>query len=229
MKILVWDIPTRLFHWLLAGAFAVAYLAGEEHSLLPLHVFAGLLILVLVAFRLVWGVVGSRYARFTSFLFSPREALRYVLAIFKGHAQRFICHNPAGSWAIYGLILLGAAASVTGLITLLSGESFKEIHEVLANAMLVLVIVHIVGVVIESLVHKEHLAKSMVTGYKEGKPEDGIASPRYLAAAILVALVASAGGIFLSGYDATQKTLKLPFVSQPLDLSHKESGDHDEN
>lgn len=225
MKVLVWDIPTRLFHWLFAGAFAVAYLAGEEDSLLPLHVFAGLLILLLIAFRLAWGLIGSRYARFTSFLFSPLAAVRYAFEMVQGKARRFIGHNPAGSWAIYGLLLLGAASSVTGLMALLSGESFKEIHEVLANAMLLLVIAHIIGVVVGSVVHKEHLAKSMVNGHKEGNKEDGIRSPRYLGAVILLALVAGTGGIFLNGYDAARKTLKLPFISQPLNLAH-EHGEH---
>jgi cytochrome b len=226
MKILVWDIPTRLFHWLFAGSFVVAYLAGDEHALLPLHVFAGLLILVLIAFRLVWGLIGSRYARFTSFMFSPLAAMRYAFEMVRGKARHFIGHNPAGSWAIYALLLLGAASSITGLMTLLSGESFKDIHEVLANAMLVLVIAHIIGVVVGSVLHKEHLAKSMVNGYKEGNKEDGIRSPRYLGAVILLALAAGAGGIFLNGYDAAQRTLKLPFISQPLNLAHEEHGGH---
>lgn len=229
MKILVWDIPTRLFHWLFAGSFAVAYLVDEEHTLLPFHVFFGLLILVLIAFRLVWGLIGSRYAQFSSFLFSPLTAMRYLMEMAQGKARHFIGHNPAGSWAIYGLLLLGAAASITGLLTLLSGESYKEIHEVLSNAMLVLVIAHIIGVVVGSLLHKEHLAKSMVNGYKQGNAEDGIPSPRYLGAVILLALVAGTGVIFLNGYDAAQKTLKLPFISQPLNLAHEEHehGEHD--
>jgi len=229
MRILVWDIPTRLFHWLFAGAFAVAYIAGEEESLLPIHVFAGLLILVLIAFRLVWGLIGSRYAKFSSFLFNPLAAMRYLVEMVQGKARHFVGHNPAGSWAIYGLLLLGAAASITGLLTLLSGESYKEIHEVLVNAMLVLVIAHIIGVVAGSVIHKEHLAKSMVNGHKEGNAEDGIPSPRYLGAVVLLALVAVTGGIFLNGYDAAQKTLKLPFISQPLNLAQEEHehGGHD--
>lgn len=228
MKILVWDIPTRLFHWLFAVAFAVAYIVGEEESLMPVHVFAGLLILVLIAFRLAWGLLGSRYAQFSSFLFSPLAAIRYAIEMVRGKARHFVGHNPAGSWAIYGLLLLGAASSITGLMTLLSGESYKEIHEVLANAMLLLVIAHIIGVVVGSVVHKEHLAKSMVNGYKEGNAEDGIPSPRYLGAVILLVLVVGAGGIFLNGYDAAQKTLKLPFISQPLNLAHEEHehGEH---
>lgn len=212
MKILVWDLPTRLFHWLFAASFAVAYLTAEAESLFALHVFAGLLMLVLVGYRLVWGVIGSRYAKFSSFLYGPVAAARYVLDTVKGSAARHIGHNPAGSWAIYALLLLGAGAAITGLATLLTGEAYEEIHEALANGMLAVVIVHLIGVVVESFAHRENLARAMVNGRKEGNAEDGIHSPRHLAAALLLALVVTAGGIFLKGYDAAQQTLTLPFA-----------------
>lgn len=232
MKVLVWDIPTRLFHWLLAAAFAVAYITGETENLFPLHVFAGLLMLVLIAYRLVWGFMGSRYAKFSSFMYSPVAAGRYVLDVIKGSAKRFIGHNPAGSWAIYLLLLLGAGAAISGLMGLLGNENFEEIHEVLANGMLILVVVHLVGVLVESLAHKENLPRAMVTGQKDGSTEQGIASARPLGAVVLIALVAATGAVFLKGYDAAQQTLTLPFLSQPLDLSHEggeghEHGEHD--
>lgn len=233
MKILVWDLPTRLFHWLFAGSFVVAYVTGEAESLFPLHVFAGLLMLVLVAYRLVWGLVGSRYARFSSFLYGPAAALRYALATVSGKAEHHVGHNPAGSWAIYGLLLLGAGAAVAGLTTLLGGDSYKDIHEVLANGMLAVVIVHLVGVAVASFAHRENLPRAMVTGQKEGAAEQGISSPRYMAAAVLVALVLGSAGVFLKGYDSMQQTLTLPFVAKPLDLSGEGDGegrhDHDDD
>jgi cytochrome b len=226
VKILVWDLPTRLFHWAFAGSFVVAYLTGETESLFPLHVFAGLLILVLIAYRLVWGLIGSRYARFSSFLYSPAAAIRYGLATLSGKASRHVGHSPAGSWAIYGLLLLGAGAAVAGLTTLLAGESYKDIHEVLANGMLAVVAIHLVGVAVASLAHRENLPRAMVTGQKEGAAEQAIKSPRYAAAAILIALVVGSAGIFLKGYDSTRQTLTLPFVGQPLDLSGNEGEGH---
>jgi len=231
MKILVWDLPTRLFHWLFAGSFVVAYFTAESDSLFALHVFAGLLMLVLIAYRLVWGLVGSRYARFSSFLFSPAAAVRYAFAALKGQATRHIGHNPLGSWAIYAMILLGAGSAATGLATLLTGEVFKEVHEVLANGMLAVVVIHLIGVALASLVHKENLPRAMVNGHKEGPVEEGIRSPRYLAAALLVALVVASAGLFLKGYDSAQQTLVLPFVGKTLDLSGQEGGGegHDED
>mgnify|MGYP003471861413 CR=1 FL=1 len=101
MKILVWDLPTRLFHWLFAGAFAIAWLTSDSDSWLKLHVFAGYLMLGLLGFRLVWGFIGGRYARFASFRYGLKEGLTYLFQVLTGSAQRHIGHNPAGSWAVY--------------------------------------------------------------------------------------------------------------------------------
>lgn len=226
MKILVWDLPTRLFHWLFAGAFATAYLTAESETFFPLHVFAGLLMLVLVGFRLVWGLTGSRYARFSSFLFSPAAGAKYVFEVLKGKARRHIGHNPAGSWAIYALILLGAGAAASGLSLLFLGESFEDLHEALANAMMAVVVVHLVGVAVESLAHRENLPKAMVDGCKEGRAEDGIPSSRRFAGAVLLALVVSLGGVFLKGYDGAGQTLTLPLVGKTLSLASIEGEEH---
>lgn len=229
MKVLVWDIPTRLFHWLLAAAFAVAYITGESESQLVLHVFAGLMMAVLIIYRVVWGLMGSRYARFNSFLYSPVAAGRYVLDVLKGSAKRFIGHNPAGSWAIYLLLLLGVGTAISGLLHSLGNESLGEVHEVLANGMLLLVVVHLIGVLVESLVHKENLPRAMVTGQKDGTAADGIASARPVGAVVLIALLAATGAVLLNGYDAAKQTLQLPFLSQPIDLNHEGGEGHGEH
>lgn len=226
MKILVWDIPTRVFHWLFAGAFATAYLTAESETLFPVHVFSGLLMLVLVGFRLVWGLTGSRYARFSSFLFSPAAGAKYVFDVLKGKAQRHIGHNPAGSWAIYALLLLGAAASASGLSTLFIGESLKDLHEALVNAMMAVVAVHLAGVAVESWVHRENLAKAMVDGHKEGEIQYGIPSSRRLAGAVLLVLVLGLGGVFFQGYDDVRQTLTLPVVGKTISLAPPEGGGH---
>lgn len=226
MKILVWDIPTRLFHWLFAGSFAVAFLTSEVESLFALHVFAGLLMLALIAFRLVWGLIGSRYARFSSFPFNPVAAVRYGLEVVKGGARRYIGHNPAGSLAIYAMILLAPAIGASGLGTLLGGEAYREIHEGIAWGMLALVGIHLLGVLVESLAHRENLARAMVNGRKQGVSGDGIRSGRPFAAVALLTLVVAFAGVFVRGYDPTQDTVKLPFVGKQISLSHE--GGHGE-
>ncbi len=231
-KILVWDLPTRLFHWLLAAAFAAAWLTAESDTWLALHVFAGYLMLGLVAFRLLWGVIGSRYARFASFRFGPRAAMAYLQETLHGKAKRHIGHNPAGSWAIYGLLGLAVAAGLTGLLTLggeenhgpfaglLSyglGHAFKELHEGLASAMLALVGLHLAGVAVESLLHKENLAKAMVTGCKDGETTQAAASPRRFSAMALLALVLAGGAWQFKGYALeTPQQPYRPFVGPTL-------------
>jgi cytochrome b len=203
-RILIWDIPTRLFHWTLALSFAGAWLTSESDQWLGVHVFLGYLMLGLVVFRVVWGLVGTHYARFSSFWFSPKDALVYLRQISTGHAQRHVGHNPTGSVAIYLLLLFTVVVGVTGFFTLgaeeqqgviagwmgiVQGRIFKELHEVSAIVMLLLVLGHIAGVVIESVLHKENLARSMLTGTKLAPLGTPAVQPRTVIAVLMVVLI----------------------------------------
>jgi len=194
-KVKVWDMPVRVFHWILAVSFAGAYALSESERLRNVHVMLGYTVLGLLAFRLAWGFVGTRYARFRSFAYSPLAAVRHLRDEITGRAARYVGHNPAGSWAIYGLLLLGAATGVTGHLTFneVGGEAFEEVHEVLANAWLLLVVVHVIAVVLSSVVHRENLVRSMVTGDKPGTLDE--AAPRN-ARALGVTLVAAVLGFW---------------------------------
>ena len=178
---LIWDLPTRLFHWALVASFAVAWITAESDEWLAVHVFCGYLMLGLIGFRLVWGFVGSHFARFASFRFSPQQGIQYLKDVASGRAARFVGHNPTGSLAIYILLALSLVVGVAGILTLgaeeqqglaagwfsfAQGDLFKEVHEVAATLMLLVVGGHIAGVVVESVLHKENLARSMVTGLK---------------------------------------------------------------
>lgn len=167
-KILVWDLATRAFHWLLALSFAGAWLTAESERLRNVHVMLGYTMLGLVAFRLVWGLVGTRYARFRSFAYGPRAVLAYVKSLFTRSPQHYLGHNPAGSWAIYALLGLTVLAGATGYATYndVGGHAMEEVHEAMANGLLGLVMVHIAGVAASSLLHGENLVRSMITGYK---------------------------------------------------------------
>jgi len=167
-KIRVWDLPVRVFHWLLAGSFAVAYLVAESEQFRSLHVILGYTATGLILFRIFWAAVGSRFARFSSFVFSPAAVVGYLRSLAK-QPQHYIGHNPAGSYAIYGILVAGLATAVTGYMTLkeLGGESLEEAHEACANVWLGLVIVHIAGVFIGSWIHRENLVRAMITGYKQ--------------------------------------------------------------
>jgi cytochrome b len=165
----VWDLPVRVFHWLLAGCFAVAYLVAESERLRALHVNLGYMATGLILFRIIWGFVGSRFARFSSFLFSPGAAIGYLRSLAR-QPQHYLGHTPAGSYAIYAILLAGLATGVTGYMTLeeIGGESLEEVHEVCANVWLGLVIVHVAGVFVSSWIHRENLVRAMITGYKQG-------------------------------------------------------------
>ena len=204
-SLLIWDLPTRLFHWLFAVSFAGAYITAESDAWLGVHTGLGYLMLGLLAFRLVWGFAGGHYARFSNFLFSPKQAWRYLLETLENRAARHLGHNPAGSWAVYGLLVLGLIVGLTGVFAqggeeqqgaaaaLLSydlGHAIKEAHEVVATLMLLLVFGHIVGVVVESRLHRENLARSMVTGLKQG-PDDASASRPYRLIGALLLLSAA--------------------------------------
>lgn len=194
-RILVWDIPTRVFHWSLAASFIGAYVTSESERLAAIHIACGYTLLGLIAFRLVWGFVGSRYARFGEFVRGPAAVIDYVKSLVGGHARRYVGHNPAGAVAIVLLLVLGLATGASGYATYneLGGEWLEEVHEVCANAMLLLVIVHVLGVIVSSVLHRENLVRAMVTGRKEGSPDEGISRGNGFFALLLAAAVAAFG------------------------------------
>jgi len=196
-RILVWDLPVRLFHWLLVVSFAGAFVTAESERVRDLHVALGWTFAALLAFRLIWGVVGSRHARFRSFARGPRAVLAYLKSLLSGRPEHHVGHNPAGGWAIFALIALGILISASGWALVGgAGKWSEELHEGLANAMLALVFLHVGAVAVSSYLHRENLAAAMVTGYKTGRPADAIRSTRWIAAVALVAAVA----ILWSGY-----------------------------
>lgn len=192
-RILVWDAPVRVFHWLMVFSFAGAYLTSDSESWRLVHVTLGYTMAGLVAFRLLWGLVGTRHARFTAFVRGPRAVMAYLGSLLRGRPQHHTGHNPAGALAILALLALTAGVTAAGWATYneMAGEWTEDLHETLANAMLVVVLVHVGAVVLSSLLHKENLAGAMVTGYKHGRPGDGIRRAwRGVAALMLVAVLA---------------------------------------
>ena len=115
-RILVWDVPTRVFHWLLAVSFAGAFLTAESERYRDIHVVLGYTLLGLIAFRLVWGFVGSRYAQFRSFLFKPARDRRLCGFLLKAKPAHYVGHNPAGSVSVFLLLALGIAVGTSGVM-----------------------------------------------------------------------------------------------------------------
>lgn len=191
-RILVWDLPTRLFHWTLALSFAVAYLTGESERWATLHITAGYTLLGLIGFRLVWGLVGTRYARFAQFVTGFAPLRSYVTDLVRGRPARFVGHNPAGALAILALLLLGLASGVSGwmLDANADGEWLEALHETVSALMLAMVVAHVAGVLISSRLHGENLVKSMLTGLKQGESGQAISGSRPLVGVILLMALA---------------------------------------
>ena len=148
----------------------------------------GYTMLGLIGFRLVWGLIGTRYARFSSFLFGPSKVVAYLKSLLTGSPQHYVGHNPAGSWAIYGLLLLGLLSGATGyaVYNQTGGEWLEELHEAAANTMLALVVVHVAGVLVSSLLHRENLVRAMIYGYKKGEASQGVRRAHWLIGAGLL-------------------------------------------
>nr|WP_073010982.1 cytochrome b/b6 domain-containing protein [Roseibium suaedae] len=164
----VWDPLVRIFHWSLVALVAIAWLTGDEIQ--KVHEPVGYVIVGLLAFRLVWGVIGSRFARFTSFVRGPGTTLGYLRDIASRRASRHLGHNPAGAAMIVALILVLSGTALTGYLQTTDAfwgvDWVSGLHEVLANLVLVLVGLHVLGVLVASLEHGEDLVKSMITGLK---------------------------------------------------------------
>lgn len=190
----VWDPLVRVFHWSLVAAFVVVYLSGEG-EVMALHEWTGYFIAALLALRLVWGFIGPRHARFNDFIFPPRVVLGYLRDMLLLRARRYLGHNPAGGVMVLALLITLSLTALSGYIAY-QGESepqstasslvisnawaddddedghegeggfMGEIHEALANLSLLLVLLHIGGVVVSSVLHGENLPRAMVTGRK---------------------------------------------------------------
>lgn len=177
----IWDPAVRAFHWTLVVAFLVSWLTGDD--LQALHVYSGYLIGLLLAFRLIWGFIGSRHARFTDFVRRPSAVLDYLKQALRLKAPRYLGHNPAGGAMVVALLasltttivsgigLYGATDFAGPLAGLFRGgfasDILEELHEFGANLTLALVAMHVAGVLFSSLAHGENLVRAMITGRKK--------------------------------------------------------------
>jgi len=182
-EVVVWDPLVRVFHWSLVASFAVAYLSGEG-EVLGLHAWSGYIVGGLILFRLLWGFVGPRHARFADFVFSPATVLAYGRDLLHGQARRYLGHNPLGGAMVIALLLMLALATLTGIALYGAtetagplagimrgtshafGEALEEVHEFFSQVSLILVALHIGGVLVSSLLHRENLVRAMVSGRK---------------------------------------------------------------
>jgi len=164
----VWDPLVRLFHWSLVASIAVAWFSA--HPWEALHYWAGYAASALIAIRLIWGFVGTPYARFSHFVRGPRRVLAYLGAVVSGKEARFIGHNPAGGAMVVALLATVCATALTGWLMTTDAywgdEGMEHLHDIISHLLLVLVILHLGGVILASLRHRENLVAAMLSGRK---------------------------------------------------------------
>ncbi len=167
-RVRVWDLPVRIFHWGLVAVFALAYLTEDDAG--TVHQWAGYAALGLVAFRLLWGVVGSRHARFGDFVPRPAQLVDYVRRLIRREEPRYLGHNPAAALMILFLLLMVGVVGGTGwLMTTDWGwgsEMLEEVHEAAVGITLAAIALHVAAAIYESVRHGENLVRSMFNGYK---------------------------------------------------------------
>ena len=204
-EVKVWDIAVRVGHWSLVALFAIAYLSGEIEAE-TLHAWAGYAILAIIVFRLLWGFVGTRHARFTDFVFGWTTTSAYARSLLTLRPKHYLGHNPLGGWMVVALLAALLLVSWSGLELYAAGgkgplagmklmpvkpafanrekenddrdgggdDLWEDVHEFLAHLSLLLVFLHIGGVLLSSLLHRENLIRAMVTGTKRirSEPQD---------------------------------------------------------
>ncbi|HEY0843900.1 MAG TPA: cytochrome b/b6 domain-containing protein [Noviherbaspirillum sp.] len=204
-RIRLWDLPTRLFHWLLAASVIGAIVTGQlGGNLIEWHGRLGVLIVGLLVFRLVWGIVGSTYARFAQFMPTPSKIRAYLRGEWRGEG-----HNPLGALSVLALLGLLLAQAVTGLVANddiafygplyeLAGRELSNrltgLHHLMSNALMALAALHVAAIAFYLVGKKRNLVRPMVTGWKEATEGESAAGGGLIPA--LFALACAAGAIY---------------------------------
>lgn len=166
-KVKVWDPFVRLFHWAVVVGVGIDLIFDAGTGL---HMAAGYVVLSLVLLRLIWGGIGSPHARFASFVTSPSTALHYLRDEMLGRSRRHIGHNPPGGLMVLALLgalmTAGASGALLNTDTFWGAEWLEQLHEFAANALYALIPIHLAGVAIASVFHRENLVRAMITGFK---------------------------------------------------------------
>lgn len=228
---LVYDLPTRIFHWMFAGLFLTAFVitktVDDESAVFSYHMLAGLVLSLLVTLRIIYGIWGTKHARFSGFALNPKDLFNYFKGILRGSKTKWAGHNPASSWAAILMIAMAAGLGLTGYL-MTSGpdkETFEDIHELLANGLFVVAVLHIAGIVLHTLRHKEVIGLSMIDGKKTDiATDDVISSSRSGLGVLLLGMVVVFAFHLNRNYDAKSGTLQL--LGATLQLGENDSGDN---
>lgn len=235
-KVLVYDVPTRLFHWLFAGlfvtAFGIAKILGDDSPWFSHHMLLGLILTALTVLRLIWGLIGSNHARFSSLPLDPLLLVEYARGVLSANGKKYWGHNPASAWSAVGMIGLAMGLGLTGCLMSQGYKSaLEDLHELMANAFVLIAVSHVAGVLLHSLKHQDSIAWSMLHGQKQSQPGSFVQINKHKLPALIMAI---ALGLFAfqvyRNYDAGQSTTSLFGIKLQLgEGNHKNDLRHDEH
>lgn len=230
---LIYDLPTRIFHWLFVSLFLTAILIAkildDESPWFVFHMLAGLTLTFLVFLRIIWGIFGSKHARFSQMPLNPRSLINYFSNLLQNKPMHWSGHNPASSWAGITLMIFALGLGVTGYLMTSTGakEDFEDAHEIFANGFIVVSILHVAGLLLHTLRNKDSLLMSMLHGKKEkGESPAGISSNHALVGVVLLVLIGFYGLVLWRGFDSTTNTLNL--WGQSLELGESQADSESE-
>jgi cytochrome b len=226
MKQLIWDLPTRFCHWGLTVAivlaFALPQVARRGSVLFGLHIVCGVVAGLLLAWRLVWGFTGSRHARFRALRFGPGQVWSYLRSAAQGRGTYYPGHNPGSALAIWAMFALTVLTLVSGVLANSSVRLWRGIHELAPNLLLAVVVLHVAGVTVATLRHKENYLAAMFSGLKTGPPDEAIPHSHPLAAAVMTAWVVLGSFYFIAGFNLTTGVFSPPGTGISVRLTESE-------
>lgn len=232
----VFDIPTRLFHWIFAAlficAFSIANFTDDDAALYPYHMMMGFMMVFAILLRIVWGIFGTHYARFSSFSLNPIKLIEYFKSVFSGQKKPSIKRNPASSFAAITMFAFSIALGFSGyLMATATSErqmhDIKEIHELIATLFLIVALLHILGIIVHTITQRDPIGRSMIDGTKTFvSGEAGIHNNYAWVGALFIALLGFGGWAIAANYNPTTKALSIG--AQTLQLGENEAEENNE-
>lgn len=221
-KVQVYDWPVRFFHWVFAllfvAAFFIAKTFDDDSAQYPYHMMIGFTLAFAVILRILWGIFGTKFARFHSFELSPVKLLNYFKDLLKAPGETFLGHNPASSWAAVIMIICALGLAGTGYFMVHGQkEALEDIHELFANLFLFTAIAHVAGVILHTVRYKEAIGLSMINGQKSSSdPKAGIDKNFIIIGLIFLILVGGFSLNIIKNYDSSTRSLKLFGITHQL-------------
>lgn len=232
-RTLVWDIPVRLFHWMLAVGFVAVYALaetrGDDDPGFVLHMGLGLVVGVMAVLRIVWGLFGTEHARFTGLALSPAALARYVRGIFRKPEPAFLGHNPASSYAALAMLAFALGLAISGLLLARGNRGAHELHEICATGFLLVSILHVLGVIWHGARYRDGIAFGIIDGKKVGGPDSASVARHGVVGLMFAALIAGCCGLLLYGYDAKIGRIDIPGTGWSLGGGRHDDDDDDDD